>query len=60
MGINIPTRSELIANQYPLEELASVFGADSVKYLSLEGLKSAVQNPEQPVGERGHCTGESL
>ncbi len=57
MGINIPTRDELIANQYPLEELAGVFGADSVKYLSLAGLKAAVQNPEQPPHERGHCTG---
>eukprot|EP00045_Choanoeca_perplexa_P012050 m.130033 g.130033 ORF g.130033 m.130033 type:complete len:222 (+) comp15867_c0_seq10:1064-1729(+) len=58
MGINIPTRSELIANKKPLEELADYFGADSLAYLSLDGLKGAVQqdaksdDPEGPA----HCT----
>eukprot|EP00045_Choanoeca_perplexa_P012049 m.129992 g.129992 ORF g.129992 m.129992 type:complete len:117 (+) comp15867_c0_seq1:132-482(+) len=62
MGINIPTRSELIANKKPLEELADYFGADSLAYLSLDGLKGAVQqdaksdDPEGPA----HCTGTAL
>jgi amidophosphoribosyltransferase len=56
MGINIPTRNELVANQVPFEKLASYFGADSVEYLSLEGLRTAVQNPNQAFEERGHCT----
>ncbi|XP_071951352.1 amidophosphoribosyltransferase-like [Antedon mediterranea] len=42
MGINIPTREELIANKMDLEHLAKHFGADSIKYLSVKGLLSAV------------------
>ncbi|KAK7074888.1 hypothetical protein SK128_002805 [Halocaridina rubra] len=42
MGINIPTRGELIANNKPLEELTSFIGADSLAYLSIEGLVKAV------------------
>jgi amidophosphoribosyltransferase len=59
MGINIPTRGELIANQKPLEELAAYFGADSLAYLSLPGLKGAVQQnakSDDPDGP-AHCTG---
>uniref|UniRef100_A0A182MNT1 Amidophosphoribosyltransferase n=1 Tax=Anopheles culicifacies TaxID=139723 RepID=A0A182MNT1_9DIPT len=58
MGINIPTREELIANKLNAEELAKYVGADSLAYLSVEGLKKAVQlnmavkKPEQV----GHCT----
>ncbi|KAK3597493.1 hypothetical protein CHS0354_041916 [Potamilus streckersoni] len=43
MGINIPTKEELIANLFPLEELASHLGADSLQYLSIEGLVKATQ-----------------
>ena len=43
MGINIPTRKELLANQVSLEETAKFLGADSVVYLSIEGLLHAVQ-----------------
>uniref|UniRef100_A0A2M3Z4H4 Amidophosphoribosyltransferase n=1 Tax=Anopheles braziliensis TaxID=58242 RepID=A0A2M3Z4H4_9DIPT len=58
MGINIPTREELIANKLNAEELAKYVGADSLAYLSVEGLKKAVQlnmdvrKPESA----GHCT----
>lgn len=58
MGINIPTREELIANSMGLEDLAKHVGADSLEYLSVEGLKQAVTsnmkvtNPTQA----GHCT----
>uniref|UniRef100_A0A182R7J2 Amidophosphoribosyltransferase n=1 Tax=Anopheles funestus TaxID=62324 RepID=A0A182R7J2_ANOFN len=58
MGINIPTREELIANKLNAEELAKYVGADSLAYLSVEGLIKAVQlnmavkKPEQV----GHCT----
>lgn len=37
MGINIPSREELIANQVAMEDLAKHFGADSIQYLSIEG-----------------------
>ena len=58
MGINIPTRDELIANKLSADELAKELGADSLVYLTLEGLVKAVQSgigksPKNPVG---HCT----
>ncbi|GFN81612.1 Amidophosphoribosyltransferase [Plakobranchus ocellatus] len=57
MGINIPTREELIANRLTEDEIAKEFGADSVRYLSLEGLKKAVcEGLEENKQEWGHCT----
>jgi len=58
MGINIPTRQELIANEMSPEQLAAHVGADSLAYLSVDGLKRAVRlkmkvtRPDQI----GHCT----
>lgn len=58
MGINIPTREELIGNKLNKDELAKYVGADSLAYLSVEGLEMAVRqnlktkNPDQV----GHCT----
>lgn len=43
MGINIPTKEELIANKPEFQNIAGYIGADSVQYLSVEGLVSAVQ-----------------
>nr|XP_003221628.2 PREDICTED: amidophosphoribosyltransferase [Anolis carolinensis] len=43
MGINIPTKEELIANKPEFHDLANYIGADSVVYLSVEGLVSSVQ-----------------
>ncbi|KAI5634991.1 glutamine amidotransferase domain-containing protein [Phthorimaea operculella] len=59
MGINIPTREELIANKLDSQALADKVGADSLEYLSVEGLVSAVHynmkvQPSDGVG--GHCT----
>ncbi|BFZ14466.1 hypothetical protein BsWGS_17505 [Bradybaena similaris] len=57
MGINIPTREELIANLVPVEQMAEELGADSVKYLSLEGLETAVRDGiKDKQQETGHCT----
>ncbi|XP_050416470.1 amidophosphoribosyltransferase [Patella vulgata] len=57
MGINIPTKQELIANRIPLEDLPQHLCADSVKYLSIEGLVKAVQEGIQDNGQAvGHCT----
>ncbi|XP_028856645.1 amidophosphoribosyltransferase isoform X1 [Denticeps clupeoides] len=70
MGINIPTKEELIANKPEFEDIAGYIGAASVRYLSVEGLVSAVQNgiaASQEKDERigstassnrriGHCT----
>ncbi len=41
-GIDFPTRQELIANRMPLEEIRKFIGVESLGYLSLEGLLTAV------------------
>ncbi|MGC8852079.1 MAG: amidophosphoribosyltransferase [Hydrogenobacter sp.] len=46
-GIDTPTKEELIANRFTIEELQRFVGADSLKYLSLEGLKSCVKDPSE-------------
>uniref|UniRef100_A0A1A9WFN2 Amidophosphoribosyltransferase n=1 Tax=Glossina brevipalpis TaxID=37001 RepID=A0A1A9WFN2_9MUSC len=58
MGINIPTREELIANRLNAEQLAKQVGADSLEYLSVEGLIKAVKLNRQPVdpSKKGYCT----
>lgn len=42
MGIDIPTRHELIAAWRSIEDIRKEIGADSLAYLSIEGLKRAV------------------
>lgn len=41
-GVDTPRRSELIAATHSLEEIRKYVGADSVRYLSLDGLLEAV------------------
>ena len=43
MGIDIASRGELIAAQRSEAEICAVIGADSLQYLSIAGLKRAVQ-----------------
>ncbi|XP_071847370.1 amidophosphoribosyltransferase-like isoform X2 [Apostichopus japonicus] len=60
MGINIPTKQELIANQLQPEQLADHFGADSVVYLTIDGLLEATSEGMnlQDMGKHTshHCT----
>lgn len=59
MGINIPTREELIMNKLKdTKEFAKKVDADSIEYLSVEGLVKAVRREmQQPPGRKvGHCT----
>ncbi|KAJ8956375.1 hypothetical protein NQ318_015113 [Aromia moschata] len=58
MGINIPTRDELIANKLKdTKELARKVGADSLGYLSVEGLVRAVKKEINSTNQvDGHCT----
>ncbi|XP_076042652.1 phosphoribosylamidotransferase 2 [Oratosquilla oratoria] len=59
MGINIPTRKELIANHLTPEQLGQRVGADSLRYLSIEGLVKAVTSgisEKRPAEDVGHCT----
>ncbi|KAF7690138.1 hypothetical protein HF521_011942 [Silurus meridionalis] len=68
MGINIPTKEELIANKPEFKDIANYIGATSVRYLSVEGLVTAVQsgiesNEKEQISsgskastKLGHCT----
>jgi amidophosphoribosyltransferase len=52
-GIDTPTRAELIASQHSVDEIRSYLDADSLGYLSLEGLKAAVAGvAAEAAGER--------
>jgi len=46
-GVDMATRSELIASHKPVPEIARCIGADSLGYLSLEGLIRAVALPRE-------------
>jgi len=51
MGVDMASRDELIAANKTVEEIGEQIGADSLHYLSLEGLEEAIERPMQ-----GHCT----
>jgi len=42
-GIDTPTREELIASSYEVKEITKFINADSLGYLSLQGLKASAQ-----------------
>src|SRR6476469_1338678 len=50
-GVDTPRRSELIAATHTIEEITTYLDADSVAYLSLDGMLSAVGN-----GNGNYCT----
>ena len=50
-GVDTPTRKELIAATHSLEQIRKYLGADTLAYLSLDGLTGAV-----PSGRTSYCT----
>ena len=44
-GIDMPTREELIRNQYDVPGISRFLGVDSLGYLSLEGMLDCVKQP---------------
>lgn len=52
LGVDLARREELIAARMTVEEIGKHIGADSIGYLSLEGLLRAIDAPEG-----GFCTG---
>ncbi len=46
-GIDFPTPGELIANTRSVDEIRDYLGVDSLHYLSLEGMLSCVQHPDE-------------
>ena len=57
-GIDTPTREELIASNHDLSEIQRFIGADSLGYLSLDGLYESVEGAALPAaggGPQGFC-----
>lgn len=52
-GVDMARKSELLAANRSMDEIRDFIGADSIGYLSLEGLDNAVNNRDQI--ERGFC-----
>jgi amidophosphoribosyltransferase len=50
MGVDMASKQELIAARMSVDEIAQHIGADSLGYLSLEGLREIVGS-----SEGGHC-----
>jgi amidophosphoribosyltransferase len=46
-GIDFPTKKELIASKHDLEWIRNFIGADSLEYLSLEGMLSSMPCPKE-------------
>lgn len=51
MGVDMASRQELIAAQHDLEGIRKQVGADSLAYLSLEGMRAALSG----TGAHGYC-----
>jgi len=57
-GIDTPTREELIASNHDLSDIQKFIGADSLGYLSLDGLYESVEGAALPAaggGPQGFC-----
>ncbi len=52
-GVDTPEKSELIAANQSLDEICRFVGADSLRYLSLEGLIESVRDPKSK--HHGYC-----
>ncbi len=57
-GVDTPTREQLIASSKSVEEIREFIGADSLAYLSLEGLRKASGEGETPMFCTGCYTGK--
>ncbi len=53
-GIDTPTHQELIASSHSIEEIRRYVTADSLGYLTLEGLRGALR-PDLSVDAAGYC-----
>jgi amidophosphoribosyltransferase len=46
-GIDFPTKKELIAAKHSIEWIRDFIGADSLEYLSLEGMLNSIPLPKE-------------
>ncbi len=56
MGIDMATYSQLIGHRLDVDEIRRKIGADSLAYLSLEGMEAAVREGLAADQPTGHCT----
>ena len=49
LGIDMKTRDQFIANERTVEEIATFVGADSLAYLSMQGLVRALNHPREDI-----------
>ncbi len=56
LGIDTPSKNELISSTHELEEIRQEIGADSLAFISLGGMKKALQSC-CPAGGEGWCEG---
>ena len=47
LGVDLARREEFIAARMSVEEIGQHIGADSIGYLSLEGLLKAIDSPAE-------------
>ncbi|NOX62523.1 MAG: amidophosphoribosyltransferase [Chloroflexi bacterium] len=55
MGVDMPTHEELIAAHKKVEDIRKLIDADSLAYLSLEGMMAAIERGIPGHLPRGHC-----
>ncbi len=55
MGVDMATRAQLIAHDRTWTQINAVIGADSLAYLSVEGLRAAITDAPKPLEDTGHC-----
>jgi amidophosphoribosyltransferase len=54
-GIDTPERGKLLAANHDVAEMASIIGADSLAFISLDGLYRALGKPSRDVASPAYC-----
>jgi amidophosphoribosyltransferase len=54
-GIDTPERGQLLASRHSVEEMASLIGADSLAFISIDGLYRALGHNERDVARPHFC-----
>ena len=54
-GIDTPERGKLLAARHNVEEMAQLIGADSLAFVSLDGLYRALGKPNRDVAKPHYC-----
>ncbi|MCQ4159730.1 amidophosphoribosyltransferase [Roseomonas sp. GC11] len=54
-GIDTPEREKLLAANHDVEEMARIIGADSLAFISLDGMYRALGRPGRDAANPGYC-----